>query len=423
MTITTVASTTPADPASRRSVRYAARHVLWSLSSIKRVRGCGRVARSADGVGVRITVAPDGSRDAGFAGLSTCGSVWACPVCSAKIAAGRQADITAALTEWHRRGGRVALVTLTMRHHRRQKLTDLWDGVAAAWNAATSGAAWTAEQDRHGVPMTTTVLRGRRKGEKVTKHRLRTIRVVEVTNGESGWHVHVHALVLVAGGTSTGVVESIAAGMFDRWKRSLLSNGFDAPTLIRGLDVHRLEGDPAAALGEYFTKGVYAAAMETTRGDLKDGKHGNRTPFAILRGLVEVHATGDLAGRDGLPEVSADEATWAEWEQASRGRRQVGWTQGLRAELMPQAGDELTDDELADVDHGGQEIGKIAPATWSTITRARADWEVLQAFVRCESEGWSMVDDFTTLSECDDRAAWGGLLRVCLPRPGWRRNA
>lgn len=417
MTVSTVAPTAPAEADSRRGGRYAARHVLWGFSDLKRVRSCGRVSRSADGVGVRITTGPEG-RSAGFSGLSTCGSVWACPVCSAKIAAGRQDEIAAALTEWHKRGGRVGLVTLTMRHRKGQALTDLWDGVADAWHAATSGRGWTADQDVHGVPMARVVRTGKRAGQTVVTNRIRTIRVVEVTHGDAGWHVHVHALVLVDGRASAGAVEAIGAAMFGRWSASLVSNGFDAPSFAHGLDARRLEGDPAAALGEYFTKSVYRASMETARGDLKDAKMGNRTPFAILRGLVEVHATGDLAGRDGLPEVSTDERLWHEWEAASKGRRQVGWTQGLRAELLPDV-EELTDEELADQDQGGEEIGKIEPATWSAIARARADWEVLQAFVRSDAEGWALVADFRLWAECDDRADWGGLHRLMLPRPGW----
>ncbi|WP_285250871.1 hypothetical protein [Pseudarthrobacter sp. fls2-241-R2A-168] len=44
-------------------------------------------------------------KKAGFSGMATCGSTWACPVCSAKIAATRALDLAAAdAQELPRRG-------------------------------------------------------------------------------------------------------------------------------------------------------------------------------------------------------------------------------------------------------------------------------------------------------------------------------
>ena len=422
MTSPTLQRPSDTGPQDRCASRYLARHVLWNLSSLKRVRHCGRYSRSGDGVGVKITTGPAGERRAGFSNVQTCGSVWACPRCSAKIAAGRQADIEGALAEWHRRGGRVALVTLTMRHKRGQALAGLWGGVSDAWHRATSGAAWKAEQQLHGVPMARVVRSGARAGMTVIENRLRTIRVVEVTEGQNGWHVHIHALVFVAAGASVATVESIGAGMFGRWSAALVAGGFEAPSGRHGLDVRRLEGDPAAALGEYFTKAQYSASMETARGDLKDARGGNRTPFGILRGLVEVHSTGSLEGREGLPEVSHDEAKWAEWEKASKGRRQVAWTIGLRAELLTEE-PELTDEELAEQDQGGEQLDRLVePATFAEITNDRADWLVLVAFTRSDADGWALVDRYAAQAAIRESRAAAGYGRLSLPRPDYRRR-
>lgn len=417
--MTTVAASADAGAGSRRAARFTARHWLWDRSALGRVQKCGRCSRDASGVTVRVSTAADGSRSAGFAGVSTCGSVWSCPVCSAKIAAGRQDEIMRALTEWHRRGGRVGLVTLTMHHVRGQSLVDLWDAVSDAWQAVTSGAGWKADQLLHGVPMARVVRTGRRAGQTVTVPRIRTIRVVEVTHGQNGWHVHVHALVLVDGRASAGVVGQIGAAMFGRWSRSLVASGFQAPSFRRGLDARRLEGDPAAALGEYFTKAVYAAALETSRADLKDAKRGNSTPFGILRSLV---TTGEDGAR-ALTEAEAlrAAAVWAEWETGSKGRRQVTWTVGLRAELL---GDEpeLSDEELAEADAGGDDEHKVQPATWAAIARARADWAVLQAFMVSADDGRALVAIFDARAEAHEARRLVGVDRLALPRPDWRRR-
>ena len=58
-----------------------------------RFLACGRRSQSASGaVGVKF----DTASGAGFSGLHTCGSAWACPVCSAKIQQQRASDLGAA---------------------------------------------------------------------------------------------------------------------------------------------------------------------------------------------------------------------------------------------------------------------------------------------------------------------------------------
>lgn len=399
MTKDTVAQVPGADAVTRirerRGARYEARHLLWDRGReisgkdpIPAVRKCGRTVRSGDGVTVRVSE-DGGHRSAGFTGLSTCGSVWACPVCSAKIAAGRQGEIERALTAWHALGGRVGLVTLTMRHRKGQRLKSLWDAVSAAWHAAASGAGWEADQLAAGQLMERTIRTGKRAGQTVAEMRIPVIRVVEVTHGDNGWHVHIHALLLFGAGTDAGTVVRVGASMFGRWSAALEREGYEAPSWRHGLDARRLEGDPAAALGEYFVKAQYSASMETARGDLKDSRGGNRTPFGILRGMVETRKTGDL-GDWGTPE---DEDVWGEWERASKGRRQVSWSQGLRALLLP-AEVEQTDAELAEAAPGGEDVAQIPTPVYRRIVAARADWLVLSAFARSDAEGLALLQRF-----------------------------
>src|SRR5665647_3504391 len=77
------------------------------------------------------------------------------PLCSAVISAERQGDISAALSAWYvgdgvESFGKVALVTLTMRHNKGHSLKALWDALSEAWNLVGSGAGWAADQLAHG---------------------------------------------------------------------------------------------------------------------------------------------------------------------------------------------------------------------------------------------------------------------------------
>ena len=62
---------------------------------------------------------------ASYAGLQTCGSVWACPVCSAKIAERRRVELLDAMDLHKAQGGTVSLLTLTTPHQRGDVLVEL----------------------------------------------------------------------------------------------------------------------------------------------------------------------------------------------------------------------------------------------------------------------------------------------------------
>lgn len=346
--------------ASRRA-RYDAQRFLHYESSVKRVRFCGR-----DSVDGSVQVKATGSgveRRAGFGNLRRCGSTWACPVCSFKIAAQRSEEIAAAIAQWHKpafgpqpeagkrpQGGRIIFLTLTMRHKRGQRLDDLWtNGVSAGWHAVTSGRAWEADQRDYGVGVSRVVRSGAKAGKTVTKTRIGFARVVETTQGANGWHVHIHALLFVRGDITGEEALTLGDRMFGRWVPALTAAGFGSPSLRHGVDVRLMGPKDANRVSDYFTKSVYGAenskkaGWEAAGGRTKTAnrKFGNRTPFQILE---DARATGD----------ADDLALWWEWEAASHGKRQITWSPWLRAALK--LGVELTDEEIVAQDEGGEVV-------------------------------------------------------------------
>lgn len=306
-----------------------------------RIRSCGRRGVLPEGA-ARVRATGSGSeRRAGFAGLATCGSVWSCPVCSERILSGRQDELATGIAAHESTGGRVALLTLTMRHHKGQRLADLWDGVSYAWSKVTSGRTWDRLQASYGFPMTRTVSAGSRRGQSVTESRIGYARVVETTHGASGWHVHLHVALFLPGSVTVDQADDLAGSMFATWAKALVRKGFRAPSDAHGVDV-RLSALPGTVLSDYFVKNQYDGdasrlALELARGDLKLARGGNRTPFRILGDVVELGLADDVD-------------LWHEWEKASKGRQQLTWSAGLRALLLTEP--EKSDDELA-----SEEIG------------------------------------------------------------------
>lgn len=367
---------------SRRRAIYGMRRGLWAFTTLKRVRLCGWAPRDSDGVYVRVKTGEHG-RSAGLGNVQTCGSYWACPVCSEKIALTRREQIDRITRWWTAQGGRVGFVTMTVRHTRFQSLDTVWDAVSAGWSRATSGGAWKAEQEAYGTPMDRVVKSGKRAGQIVTEDRIRVIRVTEVTYGDNGWHVHVHALLLLPGTMTVRALGSLARSMYARWDAAVVASGLRSGSKRHGLDYRLWDPSGEVTAGDYLVKhgtdgmdAVTQLSFEAATGMRKEGKRGNLTPFGILGALVN----GVSNGLD-LEEMAG---AWAEWERSSKGRRALSYTAGLLAEVGVE---EVTDEEAAAEDAEGVTVATIDAPTWRVIRDANGICDMLEVFESSIPEG------------------------------------
>lgn len=384
------------------------------FSSLQRVRQCGwALCSNEQGASIRVSTV-DGIRSAGVGGVQTCGSYWSCPVCSEKIALRRREEIEKIARWWvEEKGGRIGFVTMTVRHSKRQSLTAVWDAVAAGWTAATSGRAWVNEQAVHGVMMRR-VVKPRRvppltcptaqaiglvpSVRVVVEPRIRIVRITEVTYGRFGWHVHVHALLLLRGDVTGVELDAIGARMFGRWKRGLRKSctrtaacadvcsckGFSAS----GTKVRRKDGswgpagydarlfDGVGEVAQYVTKhgtgsldSLTSLSFEAAAGMRKDGRRGNVTPFGMLGGLVN--------GVSAAERVEDWARAWGEWEQGSKGRRAIAYTPGLLDEAGVR---EVSDEEIAAEEAGGVDVAVVEAPLWRFINEQNGVVDLLEVF-------------------------------------------
>jgi hypothetical protein len=275
--------------------------------------------------------------------------VHACPVCSATILVGRALEIGAVLAQAVAEGHVLGFVTLTMRHRRHEALKGLWDAAGVAWARATTGREWRAVQGDDGTVVG-------------------WVRVWEVTDGRNGWHVHVHFVLVLAQGSTAADLDVVAGGMFARWSAGLVAAGQEAPRLV-GQDWHLATGGAASGdLADYLFKVAGQA-------------HGQDRGAALGLELTHTHsgrARADLATKpvwsilDRLVRTGESEALhrWHEWEAGSKGRRQVGWSKGLRDRFAPTLV-EVSDDQLVEREMGSAEDDVVA--------LTRAGWDRLVA--------------------------------------------
>lgn len=315
-----------------RAKRYALRWIARRLlPKGHKTRKCG--AWRLPNMDIQVLKSPALQR-AYFHGLQVCASPWACPVCAAKISERRTAEVQEAIDRAKVLGLSVYLVTLTIPHGLGDDIADLLHRMHAAWAKLNQGKGGEKFRARIG-------LRGH-------------IRALEVTYGElHGWHPHFHALLFLDTELTPGQVQQVFT---ERWQRCAVRAGLPLPHADFGCQVDG--GDHAE---RYVSKGGWGLAEELTKGQAKDGRKG-RSP----RQLLEDYQNGDKQAG----------ALFARYVEAFHGRRQLYWSNGLRA-LLSVA--ELTDEEIVAKpdDEVSMLLATITDDQWKAIYRKRQESVVL----------------------------------------------
>lgn len=321
----------------RRSARFRLRSSIAAVTQLRRVRGCGRTPVESGGVALY-----DNAGVAHYSGVSTCASVWACPVCSAKIRQRRAEEITAIGQMHLAQGGSLLFVTLTVPHHDGDRLSKLLDGVASCWSNATAySRLWRSWRKANVVGV---------------------IRSMEVTHGVNGWHPHLHVMLLVRGGvTAAGTADVLAA----EWAAIVGRAGLGR---VNGHGVDVRSATDSAGLAEYVSKvqDVRGAALEVARGDMKrPGRSSSSTPFDLI---ARARESGEL-GRD--------VALWREYEKATKGRQAITFSAGLRDRFGMAW---VSDIDIAGETVGGEVVGFISSPAWKALHRAEGTADLLSAY-------------------------------------------
>jgi hypothetical protein len=323
----------------RRLTRMTLRDLVQDVTTLKSLRGCERSVLQG---GVSLRQRGDEGR-ASFSGVWRCGSVWACPCCSATVRAARAAELERLAVAWIKAGHGLAMATLTVRHWNRAKLGPQLDGVAKSWQKVQAGKWWGQFRAEYGMAGVT--------------------RAMEITHGKNGWHTHLHVLVWTDKPMDRATADRMEGALYEKWLAKVSAAGLGKPTRAHGVTVDpvRRGKDGAADVARYVAKiqeadgAEKSMGNEMTRGDLKTGRKESRVPFEIIAEHFRRGDDGDLA-------------LWLEYEEATKGRRMLTWTRGLReqlSELLEEELDERTDEEIvADGQDDGDEVAYFPAETW-----------------------------------------------------------
>lgn len=318
----------------RRKRRYRLRELNWEHSPIRRVQWCGRLpGRRADGSRTLPEIRAAEGKVCYWSGVARCGSVWACPVCSAKIRQERTLEVEAGMQRWITGGNSVIFFTLTMPHDFGEPCGALMDTISQAFSSVFSGRPYKRDRDRFGI--------------------LHSFRAWDATHGGNGWHPHIHGALFVKGCLDQTQLQELEESVFTRWVGAVTSRGHRPPSRKHGIrfeEANRVQDLAGYLLKVRGEKTGSNLALELIRGDLKTG-HG-RSPFEILQAFAD---TGDLA----------DLELFREWVHATKGKQFTRWSDGARDAL---AVDELEDQNLVEKDVGGALMYGPGPEEWHALT-------------------------------------------------------
>jgi hypothetical protein len=367
-----------------RRKRYALRAGLWRLSSLKGVKGCARNAVT----GGHVTLVR-GASGAGYEGVQLCSNLWACPCCSARIRQSRAQDVERAALAHLNGGGHLLFLTLTMPHDHDDALADTLDAGLASWRDVQQSSAWRRPAKHKKGP-----------GLKVRLGLDGFIRATEVTytaltDQGSGWHPHLHLLLFVDHEHTQDSLDAITGELHAAWSHQITRRGFRSPSTALapnggqvGVNLRPVEGvtgsSKASSLAAYLTKvqdgwgDSWSVGSEMLRGDLKSGRRAlSVTPFDIAAQALGVYEDADGIRQPARPERVQ---LWHEYETATKSRKAIHWSDGLRARY-------LTDDEVED-----QAVPAFDAALWRQVCR-RPLWPV--HFLEYAEAG-----DFQAIEDC-----------------------
>ncbi len=318
-----------------------------------------------------------------FSGLVTCGSVWACPVCAAKVQERRREEIAQAIDWAYEQGLQPVMVTLTFPHYAWQNLGDLIAQQADALRRMRAGAPWKRFRVAHGY-------RG-------------LIRALELTHGAHGWHPHTHELWFVsadvAADLSTDEKREIEASVrarkeldplpddavdmrskiLDRWRSSCAKAGLldlANAAQVAAFDAHSVDVKGWCSASDYLAKHDesrhWGADREIAKASTKAGRAKGLHPFGLLANAAE----GDRAAG----------GKYLEYTEAMKGKAQLFWSRGLKDEVGIT---DVSDEELAEQERDSADLlGRLSLLQWRRVRDADQRCELLEA---AESGGWPAV--------------------------------
>lgn len=285
---------------------------------------CGKFSRNDVGGDLVLEASASGKTNVGNAQF--CGSSWTCADCAQHVGITRGSYVEKATAQLRAAGLRVVMTTMTVPHK-------LWETCGIVFDRLKASHARLDSDGSYRRLMVSLGYIGR-------------IRVIEITYGKSGWHVHSHELMVFCGpecettaAEDNAWADEMQATVYPIWNRIIFKISGQQASKEHGFTVVPVwsQNDYVAKLPEQAVaradsgKPRWGAEAELTKAHVKKAEKGGRTPWDILDGCYT--------------NSEADIALFRDYAQATWNRTQFEVTKALRELLetlgVAQVGTEL----------------------------------------------------------------------------------
>ena len=308
-----------------------------------------------------------------YGGLQTCGNVFTCPICAAKIQEHRRQEIAKAFEATYRGdfgSKKIVMVTLTFSHKIADKIGELLVKQAEAFKKLRAGKVWARIKNKFGF--------------------IGLIRTLEVTHGANGWHPHTHEAWIVDKSTD---VEDLHREVLARWFKYCKKLGLVGRNVKAFMErsVHIVDN---CSTSKYLAKedgtgnlGIdspvkWGADRELAKSSSKLGRAAGKHSFELLAD----YGDGDKkAGK-----------LFLDYAFAMKGRAQIFWSQGLKGLVGV---NEKTDEQIVEEHIDSAELlAKLSEYEWDLVCRYKMKSKVLDIAENYGTKGiFSLMENLSRM--------------------------
>jgi hypothetical protein len=333
-------------------LRYVRQSAARRLLKNERVSWCLR--RVVEDQAPAILIDKPTNR-AHWGGLMSCGRVFQCPVCAAKISQRRREELSKMVSDWRSDGMSLFMATYTFKHAYTDDLATTMQRLKKCWSAFIASRAY--------------------KSVMKDVNQVGTVRALEITFGRNGWHPHFHQIIFSENYHGKTDLFSVRERLFDEWRKQCIRYGLGEPTLKHGVDVR-----DASHVQSYVSK--WGIEDEITKFNSKKALRGGLSPFQLLSEYIEGDKQAGALFREFVSVFK------------SVGARQLYFSAGLKKLFKLE---NTSDEEIAAVqDSTGFVLSTFTLEEWAEILRhSRGRRDVRAELLRlAEQGGLTLVNVF-----------------------------
>jgi hypothetical protein len=320
-----------------------------------------------------------------YKGLQSCGSIWVCPICAAKITHHRALEIAGACEKWIQEDEKnsMIMVTYTIPHYFSQSIDEL----LGASHSNDGGKRKCKPRGFKGAKFRLRTQSPLKKDAnfktwKQTKKRFGvhgTITALELTWGVNGHHVHHHDLMFVKGSINDLDIEEMRNNFATAWLHACRRVGVGIDNeenfLKYSVDVARAK-TPADYISKWglieyeknrdlASQGWHAGA-ELSKAHVKHGRPGHYTPWDLAR-MIKDHP-------DDARLFMAVGGVISDFMRCFKGSHHIFWDSGLKKYFGVE---EISDQEITEKEGESNILGLFDKLEWKQIKELKLRAHIL----------------------------------------------